>query len=365
VAIAVAFFFAACSEDHGGGATTGSYDTSADSILDHSALAPVLLTGAVIAGSPAFGMPGMLEIADSILWVLDLSGDPAVHAINLPTAAVLRSEGRRGEGPGEFSSAITVSVQSPDSSAAWVFDVTLQRMTRVVAVAEQVAYPPTITLDGHPRVLRAIWMGASKVVGLTNSDTARVAIFDQTGHRIVSRGAPLLGDAGDPLEARLSASTGFTLCSRPDGSGFVVVYFGAGRVDFFDSAGVLQHTAQVPFATNGHFLTDSVSHKRVARRVRYYYRDCAIAADNTVFALFAGRSEARFPLGASHQSDFVHVFTPDGTLRTTLRLGHPAEALAITTDARTMFATNTTDGDIYRYPIGSVLGGPGGRQEHP
>ncbi len=345
------FFVTACARHADNIAFGSSFDRSTAAELDHSPLQPVKLTGKMFASSLRFGQPGMLTLSGKVLWLLDFKGDPYLHAIDAESGAIMVSLGRRGEEAGEFNSATGISALSGDLGAVWAFDISLQRFVRATIkgidrTAEGVVNVPA----GSPHILRAIWSDDQRIMGLTHTDSARITFLTRNGTvaRVVANQA-ILAPVSMPLEQRLRLSTGFRICSHP-GGGAAVAFFGAGRIDLFDSAGTFLRNAHVPFASNGAIRLDSTK-KLDASRPRYYYRDCA-ASEKYVFALFSGRSEAAYAGNLSHASKYIHVFEwATGNLVQVIEVDHLLGAIELDAQSATLFATGPDINAIYRYSL--------------
>lgn len=84
-------------------------------LLVHDSASVQQLSGTLLVSDPVIGQPGTMVTNGGLLWVTDRSGNPAVHAIDLATGAVVSSEGRAGEGPGDFASISNLSIRPGDT----------------------------------------------------------------------------------------------------------------------------------------------------------------------------------------------------------------------------------------------------------
>lgn len=322
--------------------------------FDHAELAPILLDGRRLNASPAIAQPTTLALADEVLWVRDAATDPALHAIDVRSGGLLLSVGRRGEGPGEFSTApATIGIRPGDTGGVWAFDLRLQRLTRFEPRPPSEYAPSIVRLDGIPRIWRIVWVRSDRFIGAANSQDARFSVFSATGRRVATVPGPLLGPADAPLAERLKATNaGIQLCSWP-GRGFVVVNNDVARIEFYDQDAHLVRLARIPFEEDARFR-DSLGTKKFVWR-RQWYLHCT-ATDDYVYASFSGRLVARYDDEERFSGEFVHVFDWPGELRGAYRLDRSIRPLVVDAIGSRMYAASLADAAIYVYELPRIAG---------
>jgi len=322
--------------------------------FDHADLHPVFLVGQRLNASPAIAQPTTLALAGDVLWVRDAATDPALHAIDIRTGELLLSVGRRGEGPGEFSTApSTIGVRPGDTSAVWAFDLRLQRLTRFEPRPLSEHEPSIVRLNGVPRIWRYVWVRRDRFIGAANSQDARFSVFSATGKREASVPGPLLGPADAPLAERLKATNaGAQLCSWP-GRGFVVVNNDVGRLEFYDQDAHLVRLARIPFAEDALFR-DSLGTKKFVWR-RQWYLHCTATSDY-LYASFSGRVVAAYEDEERSSGEFVHVFDWLGDLRAVYRLDRSIRPIVVDASGSRMYAASLVEAAIYAYDLPPVAG---------
>lgn len=321
-------------------------ESEPDSILAHDSFQPQLLNPRTAFVYQAIGAGARIAVGSGAVWVGDADGDPFIHILRLGGDPVTRSVGRQGEGPGEFQSAAAISFRRDDSTAAWVFDVSQQRLTRV---GRDFGSSPRIIAPRASGVVRAAWLGTAHLVGLVRGDTVRYVTFDDHGAAERSLPVPLLGSGQVSSSARIAQTANGFLCTSPDGGMFAFAFAFAGRVDLVSAASNRILKARVPYPTDGQFERDSRTGKWHQVTLRNYYEDCA-ASDRFVYALFSGRvGSPQYGLTA-YNGVFVHVFDWTGRLARVLKLGHEASSIAVLGDSL-LYASTWQSDTVWSYNL--------------
>lgn len=315
--------------------------------LSHAAFHPLVLHGTPVVSSGAIGQPRRMVVQGRRLWIADRIGDPFVHWVDLDKRAIVRSVGRTGQGPGDFASAMTTDVRPGDSLATWVFDIKLERVTRVMS----------LPAPGVAEVIRAplgddamglAWLDKDHLLAVGYSDTARFAIADTFGK--VMRLAPgsLLGSDSIPIQVRRDASTGFAICVEPGGNRFALAFVGGGRIDYYRANAAPAARVRVPLPSNGDFVRDRHGEWE-APMPRYYYLDCS-ASDGQLYALFSGRLAVATQRSRSAEARYVHAFDWKGHLTAVYELDRLVGTIAIDGDSVLYAAGGDLDG-VYAYRL--------------
>jgi len=332
-------------------------DKPADSVERAPASeAAIQLTGVPFSTAVAIGQPGLLRLSGPVLWVADIAEGPGLHALNAQSGEVLRSFGPRGQGPGDFSGRpFGLEVAPGDSGAIWAFDQRLQRVTRFEAASVSTHDVRTLVLQGQPRVLRVAWVGASRIIGQSNSGLERFAIFGPDGSRLRTVPGQLAGPDSIPIDARANASNASSrMCTWP-GRGFVVAYPYFGRVELFDTNATFVVRADVPLASEPVFAVQTSGAYRVAYDRRWYV-GCA-ANREYVFALFSGRRADDLDAAEQSSASSIHVFDWAGRLRAVFTLDRSVFSLAVNDSGTMLFAGSLMDAGIYRYDLPAIAAG--------
>ncbi|MGH7481572.1 MAG: BF3164 family lipoprotein [Longimicrobiales bacterium] len=343
--------FLGCEPADSAGAGGLEFDPSAAEI-DHAGLRVTSLSSDMLSSSPAIGQPIDVQPVNGYVWIRDALGDPALHVLDLRNGELLRSVGRRGEGPGEFlRGAFGLLIDPADSSGIWAWDLGLQRLTRFEARPGAEHAPKSIRLDGIPGMVRVAWVAPDRIVGHSTRPGARFALFSPEGERLRNVPGALYGSGEVPLNERVEAtSSGVDLCAWP-GRGFVVVNASFGRIDYFDLGAAPIRSADVPFPSQPRFITDDRTRQPQFAPERSWYMDCSVARGR-VYALFSGRLHSAYESWAERdEGRFVHVFDWDGSLVDVYRLETAVAAIGVDPDGTTLIATSMDDAAIYRFEL--------------
>jgi hypothetical protein len=319
--------------------------------LPHTGHRVISLRGELLASHATIGRPTLLLVQGNSLWLNDEMGDPSLHEVDWVSGNLVRSVGRRGEGPGDFRNVAHLSLRPGDREAVWAFDMVLRRLTRVGRQSVRPDAPRTI--GGLPRgqALRMFWLTTDRIAVIGTSDSNRILLTDTTGNVLSVIPGPLVGATNVSRPIREAASTGVLVCANPRGTRIAVAYALASRIDLFDPAGRFVGKADTPIATgaDGDFFKDGEGRWHMPAP-RYYYRGCS-ATSERLYALFAGRLDSAGPEGTRMwDAQFVHVFDWAGKLIHVLDLNEFAEGIAVVGDSLLFAAGEAMDG-IYKYRI--------------
>jgi hypothetical protein len=326
---------------------------SSQTFFAHADLSVDSLESISISAPPAIGRPTLLRMTGRHLWISDLASDPGLHVVDAETGVLVRSFGRMGEGPGEFSTRpFGLEIAPGDSSAVWAFDLSLQRLTRFEATSPMLDEAPAIHLRGDIRVQRVAWVTQDRLVGIANSDEARFLFFSPSGERTGEAAGALLGSPDVPRGARLAASNGgIKVCAWP-GRGFAIVNFMVGRIEYYDVDANFVREPAVPYRSEPEFEPDSTGRVVFVTPRRWYF-DCSATRDY-LFALFSGRLQSRYEGDARSSAEYVHVFDWDGALRAVYHLDREVRAIVADDSGSLLFAASLVDGGLYRYDLPTI-----------
>jgi hypothetical protein len=314
---------------------------------------PLPLTGTVLHQSDALGQPSALALSGPYLVVLDGLGAPAVHVLRRTDGVRVAAAGREGEGPGEYRG--PRGLQAGAGGSVWVFDVELQRLTRLdLAGLRGDSVPPPaemVTFGAGVLPMSPQWVGDALVSpGLY--DTGRLGWFDRAGRFLRTTGALPPPETGAPPRVVQHAYTG-TLAVRPDGARMAVGTRHADRLEIYDAAGTLLHLVRGPRPFEPVFqvaVAQGQPYMASGDELRFGYVDVA-ATDRAVYALYSGRTRGGAP-GVASFGRAVHVYGWDGRLRRTLALDADVLGIAVDEEARRLYATRHDPSPaVLSYPL--------------
>lgn len=177
-------------------AVVASCDAPGD--LEHQGL-PVFEAGnrRVIHQSEELALPAVSSVVGDHLVVLDIGADETILVLNRFDGALLRSFGRKGEGPGEFRTAWSIDAPSP-AEGFWVYDITLSRST-YIDIERLLLHPDSV----EPRImnLRAeayltgpVWTSEGSILSPGFLGDHRLVKLDNNGVFVAEVGPTPVGD---------------------------------------------------------------------------------------------------------------------------------------------------------------------------
>lgn len=275
----------------------GAMGTSSSNIAswrDASGLTPIH-----VLGSDSLRLPTRLVVVGDELVVLDRYRREAVLSIHRRTGEVLRTFGRRGQGPAELWGPFAVVA---DADRVVVLDVSMNRLTSLHAVPNTQPY----RIDGlqvlttEAPVLDIAPMQSGRFLALTLNPARPVAPLDVDG-RIEPLPRPPPRDRVHPT--RMVETMQGALRAAPDRRHVVRTRRFASRIEILDREGSPVAVARGP----EHF--DSADSDA---DVRFGYLD-AVAYKSGFLALYSGRTRNSHPDAANYGSQ-IHAFNWDGGL---------------------------------------------------
>lgn len=293
----------------------------------------------LLGSDTLFGQPEHAEMSGESLIITDEKGIPFIHEIGLDGRfTVSRSWGARGEGPGQFQSIMNLTVSEDTPTRIWAFDVVLQRLTDVMAAGldGRMDSDAVVSLSSEQRVLRALWLNDSTILGIGRHDSNRVVLFNQAGSvRQIASGS-LIGKPDLPENVRATVSSGVSVCSQRDGEGVAILHSMEGRIDLFDGVSVKKDFFEVPVHGTVAFYEPSPGDWQ-PRFDRTYYLSC-VTHGPFLYALFSGRGSADYSGLDLFGGEILHVFNWKGHLVGAYQLTAPLSRLGASTQGR-LFGT--------------------------
>jgi hypothetical protein len=283
------------------------------------------LSATVVSEASDLALPTRLLLHDPWILVLDAASDSVLHLFRLEDGALLQSLGRRGRGPDEFWSAWSLSYGSR-SDDAWIYDVSLTRLTRIVTPrgTTRRAYADTsIQLAAEGIATGAAWLDSTRLLVPGFFQDARLATLDGSGRRVGG-----IGQSSTDWSRNYPQESQARMALDPDGHLAVLADRYRDAIELIDLDRATTTTVHGPVALpHGSALPglDDVAYVDVT------------ATSRSIFGLFSGRSFAAVGQRASF-GDCVHVFGWDGTFETALRLDGEVIAIAVTEDGSALYA---------------------------
>jgi hypothetical protein len=283
------------------------------------------LSAAVVSEASSLAIPTRLIVDDRWIFVLDAASDSVLHQFRRDDGALYQSLGRRGRGPGEFRGAWSLSYDRA-SGDAWVYDVSLARLTRIV-VPRSGAQPahagPSFQLTAQGTATDAVWLDSTRLLVPGFYRDARVAILDGAGRRVAGIGPGLTRRSRTiPQVSQARAAL------HSDGQLAVLANRHMASIELIDLERATTTTVPGPVALS--------RGSGPAGLGAIAYVDVTVTA-TSIYALFSGRDPATSGQRASF-GDRIHVFGWDGTLERTLRLDGDVIAIAVTEDGSAIYA---------------------------
>ena len=287
------------------------------------------LDGAVLHESDALAAPSRIEVAGPRLILADDFGDRAVRVLRRSDGSLERSFGRRGRGPREFETVMSIDVLDP-AGRLMLHDPVLQRVTWVDLTADfedgEWVADRSLRLMADAMILEAGWT-PDGFLGIGAFTDGRIAHLGPEGRLLRISGSPAVRPAEvaptvwqRSYQARMAAS--------PARTRWAVAQRFADRIDVYDARGERVASGERLMGFGPEDLRDEDS-----RRVRFGYIDVT-ATDQRIFALFSGRTRAE---GDANFGDRVHVFDWDGRLVDVWVLDSRLVALAVEPSGSTLY----------------------------
>jgi hypothetical protein len=298
--------------------------------LSHARLTPSELKAREVTADTLLGTPSSVEVLNDYLLLIVDALPPFFHLIHRQSGEVVSSFGVRGGGPGEFNSAVGVTLVKGRTGQFWAYDVERKFVTLV-----EIGKPPGP--DGRILELKRIGYYNAPLAAddsvlfvLGDSDSSAVVRYDfiRGEARLIGAGMSFEppADGPIPLRAERQLSTEVRMCAAP-GNRYARFHRLSGRLELLDDGGQVR-TASVPYSfepvyqaspDHGYVVQLSTADQRSG------YQEC-VASDRYVIALFAGRrwgSLSREQQSEFRNSSFIHVFSWEGELLGTARLSEP------------------------------------------
>jgi hypothetical protein len=335
VAVSLVCLSAACAEKDDSSRTSTS--AAPESRAARQLAANVVDDGAELAA------PGDLALVGHYLVLLNTRGDSAIHVYDTRTDKLVRRFGREGAGPGEFRAAWSLDPEPGSDRAFWVFDIALQRLTRIDLESDFTAGSQnrlrTVQIEASAPVASPVWSGDSMLVSPGFfSEGGRLAQIDRTGQlrRVVGDDPPGTGDTPMPVRQHAYQST---VRPHPARSLLAAGTRHADRLEILGINGLRIATAARPAGFDPVFKTTVRAGEPSMDSgddMRFGYVDVATTGDR-VYALYSGRKRADFP-GEANFGEYVHVYDWNARLLEAIRLDAPVITIEVDAGRQKLYA---------------------------
>jgi len=309
--------------------------------LDHGPLRPVELSGRVLAQGDYLAQPGRLLGMGEYLLVLDGVADSVLHLVSTRDGRRVRSQGRRGAGPGEYEGAWSITPDPRDPESAWAYDIALSRLTRVQTRGGEGADrdPEIINISAELTPTQPLWLSDSVFVTPNFSPRGRLLFFDRHGRLLRTAGGVPADDRGTPPTVLQQAWVG-KLAVRPDKRRMAIVTQYADQVELYGEDGERIGTVRGPFGFDPRFtVADLQGFKTMSsdESMRHGYVDVAATQDR-IYGLFSGRTREAF-VGDASFGRHVHVYDWRGELLQVLKLDRDLISIALSPGGRRLYGS--------------------------
>ena len=363
----LALHFAACGDRPEGSPSEGT-EVQESRLRSEQATS---IVGERFLASEHFGLPTEIVFAADRLVVLDNQGDPWVHLIDADEARVVKSFGRRGEGPTEFRGVTSLLSSPADAGYVWVFDANGRKLVPFSLSGDHRAASShqVIRLSSPQLVARLTWIAPDRMFGTGRFSDGTFVEIDRGGGVGPTFGPSPDGPKEVPLDKRHHASFG-KIAANASLSLVARASHNSGRLDLFNFRGRRVGSADVPVS----FTPEAAPPDREAGETEWGYPyegshvgylDLA-TTDDLIFALFSGGLRTGSFLGDDEQRGHeVYVFTWSGELVRVFALEEPGPfALTVDPEARRMWTLVWHPEPAIRfYPVQGLL--PAGLSASP
>lgn len=306
------------------------------------------LTAKVLDNSDDLAIPGDMALVGNSLVVLNAGGDSAVRVYDAASGKLARTFGRTGAGPGEYRSAWSLDPVPGSSSAFWIYDIGLARLTRVDLATDFLpgSHPGgrILQLQASGPVTAPVWSADTMLVSPGYfTEPGRLAQLDGTGRlvRVVGDAPP--GKSEVPMPVRQHAYQS-NARPNPERSLLAIGTRHSDRLEIlgFDGRKIAAAARPVNFEpVYETMIRAGQPTMGSGDDMRFGYIDLTTTSTR-VYALYSGRRRGDFP-GTANFGEFVHVYDWHAKLLEVIRLDAPAFTIEADEARHQLFAVRMND----------------------
>jgi hypothetical protein len=310
--------------------------------LDHKHLAPRELAGEVLLQDHTLALPVDLSLLGTNLVVIDAGVDSLFHIFDIRAKYAHRQFGRRGAGPGEFTSPWTLDPSIDSADEMWVYDIGQNRLTLLdLGNAGDTIWSPQVKriVNIHSEGLPTgpVHVDSDKILSAGFFSSGRLGEFDDGGLLRSYHGQVPSVDGTVPPSVIQHAYQS-TLVARPSRDRVALVTRHASRIEIFTADGCRLTTAEGPLHVAPVYRLADRGDQPVfssGSDLRFGYVD-ATASTEHIFALFSGRTRKGYP-GEANTGRHVHVFDWEGHFLYAIRLDEAVISITVDDSGTIMF----------------------------
>jgi len=337
----LACVYAGCTESEVSPEPTAEED--ATQFLSFSIEGSTKVAGHNLIEIDTLGRPGDLLRVGPYLVIADSYGDPPLHVVRASDGAYVRSLGRPGEGPGEFSHVWSLLSVPTAEEAFWAFDSQLRRLTYVdlkryladdFTLGEQL-----ISFTSEGLLISPAWIADTLLISSGFFMEGRIGHFDSTGKMLRLVGITPPGGEKIPVPVRQHAYRS-VLKTRPDGSLVVLGTRHADQLELYRVDGTRLAVIRGALKFDPKYTVknrEGGSSMVTGNDFRFGFIDLATTQEY-IFALYSGRTREAYP-GRANFGETVHVFDWSGQLIHTYELDADVISIVVDESGRTLYAS--------------------------
>lgn len=310
-------------------------------------------------------IPFTFEIVGDYCIVIDIKSDEFVKLIDLKTSRILKSFGRKGQGPDEFIAASSILPDIQNKNCFWIYDPQLKRLSKfaIRSLLKGQSSPEEIIklqMSNGGYINQLILTSDSQLLGIGYFLEGRIAIHDMDGRFIKNIGRIPVEPKNKSLIMNYSHAYSGSMAVRDVSKEiFVAIKLGS-IIEKYDMNGELMATYVGPETFYPEYKivqTGMGSTITYNEKTRVGYIDiCYSKKRDRLFLLYSGRYkfDKKRKL-RTNGGDIVFVMDGNGRIEAEIELANNIYQLRVSDDGNTLFGT-FADG-IHMFELSDQHGG--------